>query len=228
MAAMTKEQVQEQYNKQNELEQLLRVFHKLDAKQDGKIDVPELYAYVRYLGYRPKKNEVDDMIWEVDENGDGVIDWEEFQLMFQRARDDKKSGWEPKRLYTMVEFMMVDKDGSGTIDVDECMEILYRQFGKHGLEEKVLQFMSQHVKAAGGANTGDNTISFDDYLEGLRKTDDKVHPGFAISQGMVATTLEENRRLLAEMAYKPPLKPQQQKSRPASPTNRTNRCTPSR
>ena len=32
--------------------------------------------------------------------------------------------------------------------------------------------------------------------KGLRKTDDKVHPGFAISQGMVATTLEENRRLL--------------------------------
>ena len=28
---------------------------------------------------------------------------------FQRARDDKKSGWEPRRLYTMVEFMMVDK-----------------------------------------------------------------------------------------------------------------------
>ena len=28
---------------------------------------------------------------------------------FQRARDDKKSGWEPRRLYTMAEFMMVDK-----------------------------------------------------------------------------------------------------------------------
>ena len=28
------------------------------------IDEPELSAYVRYLGYQPKKNEVDDMIWE--------------------------------------------------------------------------------------------------------------------------------------------------------------------
>ena len=34
-------------------------------------------------------------------------------------------------------------------------------------------------------------------LKGLRKTDDKVHPGYAVSQGMVATTLEENRRLLS-------------------------------
>ena len=87
-------------------------------------------------------------------------------------------------------------------------------------------------------------------LKGLGKTDDKVHPGYSLSQGMVATTLEENRRLLvevskkgklgitprtthiltwlltylpiyyirllAEMAYKPPLKPPQQKSRPVS------------
>ena len=31
----------------------------------SQIDEPELSAYMRYLGYRPKKNEVDDMIWEV-------------------------------------------------------------------------------------------------------------------------------------------------------------------
>ena len=35
-------------------------------------------------------------------------------------------------------------------------------------------------------------------LKGIRKTDDKVHPGYAVSQGMVATTLEQNRRLLSE------------------------------
>lgn len=58
-------------------------------------------------------------------------------------------------------------------------------------------------------------VSFAEYLAGLRKTEEKVHPGYAISQGMVATTIEENRRLLAEMFYKSPPKPQQ-KSRPVS------------
>ena len=38
----------------------------------------------------------------------------------------------------------------------------------------------------------------DSRLKGIRKTDDKVHPRYAVSQGMVATTLEENRRLLSE------------------------------
>ena len=39
-------------------------------------------------------------------------------------------------------------------------------------------------------------------LKGLGKTDDKVHPGYSLSQGMVATTLEENRRLLVEVSKK--------------------------
>ena len=32
--------------------------------------------------------------------------------------------------------MMHDKDSSGTIDMDECMEILFRRFGKDQLEER--------------------------------------------------------------------------------------------
>ena len=45
------------------------------------IDHSELNTYVRYLGHKPKKHEVEDMIWEVDENGDGCINWEEFKTM---------------------------------------------------------------------------------------------------------------------------------------------------
>ena len=45
---------------------------------------------------------------------------------FQRARDDKKSGWEPRRLYTMVEFMMVDKaqSSSTVVAVAEAIVVL--------------------------------------------------------------------------------------------------------
>ncbi len=33
------------------------------------------------------------------------VSWEEFKVMFYRVRKDK-SGWEPRRLFAVVEFMM--------------------------------------------------------------------------------------------------------------------------
>merc|ERR1711998_531125 len=47
-----------------------------------------------------------------------------------------QTGLEPRKLFNVVEFMMHDEDSSGTIDMDECMEILFRRFGKEQLEER--------------------------------------------------------------------------------------------
>ena len=95
------------------------------------------------------------MIWEVDEDCDGHISWDEFKAMFYRVRHDK-TGWEPRRLFNVVEFMMHDKDASGTIDMDECMEILFRRFGKDQLEQRTNDFFKHDTD-------GDNTISFQEF-----------------------------------------------------------------
>ena len=40
---------------------------------------------------------------------------------------------------------MHDKDASGTIDMDECMEILFRRFGKDKLEERTNGMNFKHL-----------------------------------------------------------------------------------
>ncbi len=70
------------------------------------------------------KAEVLDMIWEVDENLDQCVDWEETQLMFLRNANDV-TGLEPSKLYNMIQFMMYDISNSGTVSVDEAMNMLY-------------------------------------------------------------------------------------------------------
>ena len=68
-------------------------------------------------------------IWEVDDDADGCIDWNEFRTMFYRVRDDQ-TGYEPRKLFTVVEFLMHDKNLNGSIDLDECMSILYQRYGR--------------------------------------------------------------------------------------------------
>ena len=41
------------------------------------------------------------MIWEVDENLDNRVDWEEFKLMYKRNMEDE-TGLEPFQLFNVV------------------------------------------------------------------------------------------------------------------------------
>jgi len=130
-----------------ELESMKRVFERLDKKNDGKIDRDEIEQQLDLLGYKPKRktdfgtSEVEDMIWEVDDDCDGKIDWDNFVHLYTRCRRDK-TGCEPNRLYNLIEFMINDKDGGGTINEDEMMEVLFHRYGKD-----VMQRVTDEVRA---------------------------------------------------------------------------------
>jgi len=136
-----------------------------------KIRKPDLYEALKALGKTCTRKEIDDMIWEVDDNLDDAVDWEEFRIMFNRNITDT-SGLEPCQLFNVVQFMTYDKNFSGTVTVDDTMSMLYARYGANklvGQMEKLFGSQSNSVDGGG-------SLTFIQYLEAVNKRQNK-NPG---------------------------------------------------
>ena len=61
-----------------EIEELKEAFNLFDTDGSGNIDAKELKAAMRALGFQVKKADVRKMIADIDKDGNGSIDFEEF------------------------------------------------------------------------------------------------------------------------------------------------------
>ena len=96
----------------------------------------DLFTALEYLGKPTNKKEVEDMLWEVDEDIDGSVCWDEFQLMYRRNIADK-SGLEPCQLFGVVQFLMYDSEFTGQVSLDQTMKMLFSRYGKDRLEAEM-------------------------------------------------------------------------------------------
>jgi Ca2+-binding EF-hand superfamily protein len=85
----------------NRIEELQKQLQELETKPDKKISSGDVLEIYKFLKEKISKKEVEEMIWEVDENLDECIDWQEFRLMFNRNIMDK-TGLEPSRMVLYI------------------------------------------------------------------------------------------------------------------------------
>jgi len=86
---------------------------------DGMITSEELGIAIRSLGLDPSKGELQNMINEVDADGDGTLDFAEFLAMM--ARKVKDTGIEDE---IMEAFRAFDKNGDGFVSAAELRQVM--------------------------------------------------------------------------------------------------------
>jgi Ca2+-binding EF-hand superfamily protein len=126
---------------------------------DHHITVEDIDVILRQLGAPRTTKELEYMIWEVDENLDGEIDFEEFQLTYYRNIIDT-SGSEPCFFFHLLEYLTFDGNHKGYIIEDDCMEILFARHGSQKLESELRFLFGKQLRSAGG----DGTLSLSGYL----------------------------------------------------------------
>ncbi|KAF1796263.1 putative calmodulin [Mucor lusitanicus] len=139
------------------LEETREAFMLFDKDSNGTIDTSELGAVMRSLNMNPTDTELKDMINEVDGNGNGSIEFEEFVAMLSRKRRGSEIQEEIKET-----FRVFDRDGNGYISESELRHIMASVGEK--LTEDELNVMLREADV-----DGDGQINYEEFVKMLAK-----------------------------------------------------------
>merc|ERR1712164_201728 len=99
-------------------QEIKEAFDLFDTDGSGSIDAKELKVAMRALGFEPKKDEIAKMIADVDDSGDGEIDFDEFMVMMTAKMGEKDS-----RDDLLKAFRVFDSDGTGGINFNNLSRV---------------------------------------------------------------------------------------------------------
>merc|ERR1711988_1807694 len=128
-------------------------FAMFDKTKDGTIEAAELASVIRTLGQDVTDGEVQEMLKEVDIDGNGSVDFPEFlQMMI-----NKNKTADPEAELTEA-FKTFDKDESGFIDAKELGSVM-ASLGEKMTDEEVAEMIKEADLDA------DGVISFAEFKQ---------------------------------------------------------------
>jgi Ca2+-binding EF-hand superfamily protein len=143
-----------------DVDKLWQAFGVFDADGNGEISVDELASVMQSLGQKVSPKRLRSLIKEVDLEGSGTINFDEFKALMIAHQGDPES-----RL--RLAFAIFDQDGNGRITTAELHSVMSR----FGLGESELEAMIQEVDL-----DGDGSIDFDEFCQLVPDQEPVDHP----------------------------------------------------
>ncbi len=134
--------------KEKELELLEHELNEIKRKTEKKISVADVFAMMKTLKAKVTFQDVQEAVWEVDEDLDQYINWNEMKLMYTRNLTDK-SGLEPSKIFNLAQFLIYDKNENNRVSVDETMNMLYARYGRSKMEIKLKELFGVNMLETG-------------------------------------------------------------------------------
>ena len=140
------------YLTEEKIQEFKEAFEIFDKDKDGYITIKELGEIMKQLGQVPSETELQDMINEVDVDGNGNIDFKEFLGLMARKMRDTDTEEE------LIEaFKVFDRDGNGLISTNELKHVML-SLGEKITDEEV----EEMVKEAD--IDGDGFINYEEFV----------------------------------------------------------------
>ncbi|GJQ83704.1 hypothetical protein Trydic_g592 [Trypoxylus dichotomus] len=116
---------------EDQVAEFKEAFMLFDKDEDGTITMAELGVVMRSLGQRPTETELRDMVNEVDQDGNGTIEFNEFLQMMSKKMKDADGEEELREA-----FRVFDKNNDGLISSNELRHVM-TSLGERLSEEEV-------------------------------------------------------------------------------------------
>ena len=112
--------------------------------------------------YSPE--EIEQMIWEVDEDMDKKVSKYELEKMYKRCITDKEE-LEPKKLFYFIQFLMFDKENKLGINEEDTLELLKV---RHRDDKEFNESINEIFYPDGKKNDyNENRLNYNDFLENM-------------------------------------------------------------
>merc|ERR1712118_430461 len=139
--------------------EIKEAFELFDTDGSGSIASGELKVAMKALGFEPKPGEIEKLIHSVDDDGDGEMDYDDFERMMEQKILNKDQKDDLVKAFTLF-----DDDKTGTITLANLKRVA-KDLGETMSEEDLKEVIAESDK------DGDGELSVDEFLAVMKKNE---------------------------------------------------------